>query len=141
MAPVFGEEHKGHSGCIMTFMPSGMQLLKSDSVGRVQAPAEKRAEILREFDRSGASGVEFAKHIGVKYPTFAGWLRRRRLKPDASPKRGRPRAKPVEFIEALIPGSKREPLTVELPRSVRVQITSPAQVPLVIELLRSLESC
>ena len=53
----------------MKFMPSGMELLKSDSVGRVQTPAEKRAEILREFDRSGASGMEFAKHIGVKYPT------------------------------------------------------------------------
>lgn len=65
----------------MTFMPPGMQLMKLDSVGRVQTPSEKRAEVLREFDRSGASGVEFAKHIGVKYPTFAGWLRQRRLKP------------------------------------------------------------
>ncbi len=125
----------------MTFMSSGMQLLKSDSVGRVQTPAEKRAEILREFDRSGASGVEFAKHIGVKYPTFAGWLRQRRLKPDGSQRRRRPRNKPVEFIEAVIPGSKLEPVTVELPRSVRVQITNSSQVPLVIELLRSLESC
>ena len=125
----------------MTFMPSGMQLLKSDSVGRVQTPVEKRAEILREFDRSGASGVEFAKHIGVKYPTFAGWLRRRRLKPDGSQRRGRPRSKHVEFIEAVIPTSMLEPLTVELPRSVRVQITNSSQIPLVIELLRSLESC
>lgn len=56
-------------------MPSDTRLLKLDSVGRVQTPAEKRAEILAEFDRSGASGVEFARHIGVKYPTFAGWLR------------------------------------------------------------------
>ena len=55
----------------MTLMPSGMQLLKSDSVGWVQTPAEKRAEIPREFDRSGASGVEFAKHIGAKHPTFS----------------------------------------------------------------------
>jgi len=125
----------------MTFMPSDTQLLKSDSVGRVQTPAEKRAEILAEFDRSGASGVEFSRHIGVKYPTFAGWLRRRRLKPGVSPKRGRPRNKPVEFIEAVIPSSKLEPLTVDLPRSVRVQITHSSQIPLVIELLRSLESC
>ena len=125
----------------MTFMPSGMQLLKSDSMGRVQTPAEKRAEILREFERSGASGVEFAKHIGVKYPTFAGWLRRRRLKAPGSPKSGRPRTKPVEFIEAVVPGSKSEPMSVELPRSVRVQITGSSQIPLVIELLWSLESC
>ena len=125
----------------MTLMPSGMQLLKSDSVGRVQTPAGKRAEILREFDGSGVSGVEFAKHIGVKYSTFAGWLRRRRLKAPGSPKRGRPRTKAVEFIEAVIPGSKLEPLTVELPRAVRVQVTTPSQIPLVVELLRSLESC
>ena len=125
----------------MTFMPLGMQLLKSDSVGRVRTPVEKRAEILREFDRCGASGVEFARHIGVKYPTFAGWLRKRRLKAPGSPKRGRPPAKPVEFIEAVVPSAKPEPLTVELPRSVRVQITSSPQIPLVIELLRSLESC
>jgi len=125
----------------MTLMPSGMQLLKSDSVGRLQTPAEKRAEILREFDRSGVSGVEFSKLIGVKYPTFAGWLRQRRLKGPGSQSRGRRRAKPVEFIEAVIPGSKLEPLTVDLPRSVRVQITNSSQVPLVIELLRSLESC
>ena len=125
----------------MTLVPSGTQLLRSDSVGRVQTPAEKRAEILREFDRSGASGVEFAKHIGVKYPTFAGWLRQRRLKAPGSPKRGRPRTKPVEFIEAVIPGTKLEPVTVELPRGVRVQISAASQIPLVIELLRSLESC
>ncbi len=125
----------------MTFIPSDTQLLKSDSVGRVQTPAEKRAEILAEFDRSGASGVEFAKHIGVKYPTFAGWLRRRRLSGNRSRIRGRRRTKPVEFIEAVIPSSKPEPFTVELPRSVRMQIAHSSQVPLVIELLRSLESC
>ena len=60
----------------MTFMPSGMQLIKLDSVWRARTPAEKCAVILREFDRSGASGVELAKRIGVKYPTFDGWLRR-----------------------------------------------------------------
>ncbi len=68
-------------------MPSGMELLKLDSVGRVRAPAEKLAEILREF----------AHHVGVKKPTFAGWLRRRRLPPANSPKRGHPRTKHVEF--------------------------------------------
>ena len=125
----------------MTFKASGVQLLRSDSVGRVRTPAGKRAEILREFDRSGASGVEFARHIGVKYPTFAGWLRQRRLKGPGSPRRGRPRTKPVEFIEAVIPGARTGPLSVELPRSVRVQITHPSQVPLVIELLRRLEPC
>ena len=61
----------------MTLMPGKMAPLKVDVKGREWTPAEKREEILREFDRSGASGVEFARMIGVKYPTFAGWIRRR----------------------------------------------------------------
>ena len=52
----------------MTLMPGKMAPLKVDVKGRVWTPAEKREEILREFDRSGASGVEFARMTGVKYP-------------------------------------------------------------------------
>ena len=56
----------------MTLLPGKMAPLKVDAKGRVWTPAEKREEILREFDRGGATGVEFARLIGVKYPTFAG---------------------------------------------------------------------
>ena len=111
----------------MTFVLSVMQLLKSDSVGRGQPRSLPRPD----FERSG---VEFAKHIGVKYPTLAGWLRRRRFRSPSSQRIGRPRTKPVEFIEAVFPGSKLDGLTVELPRTVRVQITNSSQIPLVIEL-------
>ena len=122
-------------------MPGGAPLLKIDAKGRVWTPAEKRAEILREFDRSGASGVEFARLIGVKYPTFAGWIRRRGSRPGDGRRRGRPKKEPMQFVEATIPGRPTEPLAVELPRSVRVRITAAGQIPLVLELLRSLESC
>ena len=122
-------------------MPGTMAPLKIDAKGRVWTPAEKREEILREFDRSGASGVEFAGMIGVKYPTFAGWLRRRGARPGVGRRRGRPKKEPVQFVEATIPGRPTEPLVVELPRSVRVRITASGQIPLVLELLRSLESC
>ena len=122
-------------------MPGTMAPLKIDGKGRVWTPAEKREEILREFDRSGASGVEFAGMIGVKYPSFAGWLRRRGARPGVGRRRGRPKKEPVQFVEATIPGRPTEPLVVELPRSVRVRITASGQIPLVLELLRSLESC
>jgi transposase-like protein len=125
----------------MTLMPGTMAPLKIDAKGRVWTPAEKREEILREFDSSGASGVEFARMIGVKYPTFAGWLRRRGSRPGGGRRRGRPRKEPVQFVEATIPGRPTEPLVVELPRAVRVRITASCQIPLVLELLRSLESC
>ena len=122
-------------------MPGGAPLLKIDAKGRVWTPAEKRAEILREFDSSGASGVEFARLIGVKYPTFAGWIRRRGSGAAGARRRGRPKKEPMQFVEATIPGRPTEPLAVELPRSVRVRITAAGQIPLVLELLRSLESC
>jgi len=121
-------------------MPGTMAPLKIDAKGRVWTPAAKREEILREFDRSGASGVEFAGMIGVKYPTFAGWLRRRGSRPGVR-RRGRPKKEPVQFVEATIPGRPTEPLVVELPRAVRVRITAAGQIPLLLELLRSLESC
>ncbi len=133
--------HKGHSVCIMTLLPGGAPLLKADTKGRVRMPAAKRAEILREFERSGASGVEFARLIGVKYPTFAGWLRRRGSQPAVARRRGRPPKVSVQFVEATIPGHPTEPLLVELPRAVRVRIVASGQIPLVLELLRSLESC
>ena len=117
-----------------------MAALKADANERVWAPAEKRAEILREFDRSGASGVEFARMIGVKYPTFAGWLRRRGARPGVG-RRGRPKKEPVQFVEAMIPVRATEPLVVELPRGVRVRITASAKIPLLLELLRRLEPC
>ncbi len=125
----------------MTLMPGGAPLLKIDAKGRVWTPAEKREEILREFDRSGASGVEFARLIGVKYPTFAGWLRRRGSGAAGARRRGRPKKEPMQFVEATIPGRPTEPVVEELPRAVRVRITAAGQIPLVLELLRSLESC
>jgi transposase-like protein len=125
----------------MTLMPGRIGPLKVDAKGRVWTPAAKREEILREFERSGASGVEFARLIGVKYPTFAGWLRRRAHRAAGARRRGRPKKEPVQFVEATIPGRPTEPLVVELPRSVRVRIAAAGQIPLLLELLRSLESC
>jgi transposase-like protein len=125
----------------MTLMPGGARLLRADAKGRVWTPAEKREEILREFDRSGASGVEFARLIGVKYPTFAGWIRRRGSGAAGARRRGPPKKELMQFVEATIPGHPTEPLAVELPGSVRVRITAAGQIPLVLELLRSLKSC
>ncbi len=44
-------------------------LLKIDVKGRVRTPAAKREEILREFDRSGACGVEFARRLNASRGT------------------------------------------------------------------------
>src|SRR5579864_8235425 len=53
-------------------------LSKIDAKGRVRTAREQREVILDEFERSSLSGAEFAKLVGVRYSTFAGWIHRRR---------------------------------------------------------------
>ena len=48
-------------------------ILKTDALGRVRMPARRRETILDAFEQSGMSGKAFAKHVGVKYTTFATW--------------------------------------------------------------------
>src|SRR6476469_3229415 len=62
----------------MTFMTAEAEVLKVDTRGRVRVPVERREALLDEFERSGLSGVKFAKLVGVKYPTFALWVQKRR---------------------------------------------------------------
>jgi transposase len=54
------------------------RILKVDVVGRVWTPGEQREAVLDEFERSGLPASKFAAHIGVKYPTFASWVQKRR---------------------------------------------------------------
>jgi len=58
----------------MTNMISGYIVLNADLLGRVKIIRDRREAILEEFDRSGMSGTEFARHFGIKYPTFASWM-------------------------------------------------------------------
>ncbi len=62
----------------MTSMKGGSGPLKTDVPGRVRTPLARREEILDAFEKSGLSGVAFAALTGVKYPTLANWIQRRR---------------------------------------------------------------
>jgi hypothetical protein len=53
-------------------------ILRADCFGRVTTTREWRAALLAEFDQSGMSGQQFAKWAGVKYPTWASWVQKRR---------------------------------------------------------------
>jgi DNA-binding transcriptional regulator YiaG len=59
-------------------MEASEQILKRDVIGRVQTPQGLRERIVDEFERSGMSGREFARMAGMKYPTFASWVQKRR---------------------------------------------------------------
>jgi hypothetical protein len=49
--------------------------LRWDAKGQVRTPGPTREALLAQFDRSGLSGAEFARLVGIKYPTFpAGCL-------------------------------------------------------------------
>ena len=54
-------------------------ILRQDARGRIRFSREHKAAILAEFTQSGMTGIAFAAHVGVKYPTFAGWLRHERI--------------------------------------------------------------
>lgn len=53
-------------------------VLKRDSRGRVRRSAAQRAAVLDEWDRSGLSGVAFARLSGINYQTLATWRQQRR---------------------------------------------------------------
>jgi hypothetical protein len=53
-------------------------ILKTDSRGRVRTPAQRRAQLLAEFERSGLLATKFAELVGVKYQTFCTWVQQQR---------------------------------------------------------------
>ena len=117
-------------------------MLKSDTLGRMRTPPERRKELLAEFERSGLSGKKFAALVGVKYSTFAFWLQQRRRKAASA-------AKPpdtVRWLEAVVEkaqdsgGKTGLALAVELPGGARLEIHDVRQAPLAAALLRWLES-
>lgn len=54
------------------------ETLKTDVLGRVWTPRERRAQLLAKFESSAMSAAEFARASGVKYATFAGWVAKER---------------------------------------------------------------
>jgi transposase-like protein len=120
----------------MTSTKGRLALLRSDVRGRVRRSGAQRAEILAAYDQSGVSAAEFARLVGVKYPTLAGWLHRRGRRPGSA---ARPQ---VRFVEAAVPPlAAPAPLELELPGGVRLRLTEPGQVPLAAALLRGLGPC
>jgi hypothetical protein len=122
----------------MTSTIQTAEIPKTDANGRIRIPKERRAALLDEFERSGLSGVKFAAHYGLKYPSFAGWVQQRR----------RERAAPatavakVRWMEAVAepPSPVAAVLALHLPGGARLEISGSAQVPLAAALLRLLSA-
>ncbi len=122
-------------------------ILRQDARGRIRFSREHKAAILAEFTQSGMTGIAFAAHVGVKYPTFAGWLRQERIN-QASNKSTtrRPAASQSAPCFQFVEAASAEPdllglLELELPGGVVVRIRAASQVPLVAQLIKSLRPC
>jgi len=142
----------------MTSMIAEPVILKTDGLGRVRTPAAQREALLDAFERSGLSGMKFAALHGVKYPSFANWVQRRkrqRLQGHAGPAgaSGTPpdldpatagSTSPLHWLEAVVAGgaSGAPPgpgaLRLHLPGGVRMEITASDQVPWAARLIQSL---
>jgi hypothetical protein len=128
----------------MTFVNGSEEVLKQDRRGRVRVSRERRESVLDEFERSGLSGAKFARLAGINYQTFAGWVQRRKLsRREVDGSVAPPMvtgAGTVRLFEAVLADGRsslgRGVLQVELVGGSRVIIESPAQLPLVAELVR-----
>ena len=136
----------------MTSTRRELEVLKQDARGRVRISAQRREALLDEFEKSGASGMKFARLVGIKYSTFANWVKERRskraaAKPSASEASevdgAVVNAGAVRLFEALLDGTTRAPaaatiaegLMIELPGGSRMRIESPVQLEMAAELL------
>ena len=121
-------------------------ILKTDVLGRVRMPADRREAILDAFEQSGMSGQAFAKQIGVKYTTFATWRQKRQRKGDKYPRKQPCRSAPPQltFVEAQIEQptvkSCEGALEVEASGGVKLFVRSQTDVALAVELIRSLNA-
>ena len=108
-------------------------IIKSDRIGRPHYSKEFKAEVLAGYDASGMGAPAFAERCGVKYPTFAGWLAKRRRENTAPP------AAAQSFIIAeLAEGSPGDAVRVTLPGGAAAQFTDPSQAPLIAALIKAL---
>jgi hypothetical protein len=123
----------------MNMTPADEAILKTDVLGRVKTPKERREQLLDEFEKSGLTGQKFAALVGIKYQTFATWAQKRRRARNAYPAVKRP--KQLRWLEAVVEqnsGDKR-PLVLELPGGAKVQINNVKEAVLAAALLRALE--
>ena len=125
----------------MTFLDSaGDGLLRTDTVGRVRVPRERREQLLREFANSGISARRFAQLAGVNPVTFYSWVQKERARKPSVVDGG----VPVSFMEAVLDCSPKmgtaaeAPLVVYLCGGARAEVGSIQGVPMLAQLILEL---
>lgn len=110
---------------------------RRDRRGRVSWPAQRREQLLDEYERSGLSQAAFARQAGVKYPTFAHWVQERRREAAGQP--GPTTDVAPRFAELGVPGPvlpAAGTLSVSMPDGLVVSGTDPQALAGLVQLLR-----
>ncbi len=117
---------------------AALEILKTDSRGRVIVTPERREQLLDEFERGGMSGASFAKHYGLRYSTFAYWRQRRRKAGRRSA--GARSAMPFVFVESGQPEIRSEGngVRIELGTGAVMTLHGTEDVPLAAALIAAL---
>jgi len=119
------------------------EILPTDSRGRVRVSRERRERLLDEFEKSGLSGAQFARTVGLKYQTFAYWRHQRQLRQPAMASSAKPA--PVEWLETVIDQAQAAtPVTgsmliVRLPSGAAMELAHVSQASVAAALLRAWE--
>jgi hypothetical protein len=130
----------------MTTPELGSEILPTDSRGRVRVARERREQLLDEFERSGMTGAQFARSVGLKYQTFAFWRQQRqRSKPVVAGGQGSHKAASVAWLETVLTDAQKAVpssatmLVVRLPSGAAVEVSNVSQAPMAAALLRAWE--
>jgi hypothetical protein len=112
-------------------------IIKSDRTGRPRYTQQYKDEVLAAFDASGMSGAAFAEHCGLKYPTFAGWVTKRKRETDPrSQSAGAQQFVLAEFGTA--PDQTTGGLRVELPGGAIARLADAGQADILAALITAL---
>ena len=124
----------------MTVMEPGSEILKVDEVGRIQTPPEKREAMLAEYDRSGMTGAQFARFVGVRYSTLMYWLQKRRKEAGHGEQIATRRQDHPRWLEGRVEGEvpKSENIVVEVGGGIRMLVGNHTQAVLAGEVLRAM---
>ena len=125
------------SAVASSITPVSQALLKTDVLGRLRITREHRQRLIEEFDRSGTSAARFAQLAGLKYSTFAAWVRRHRRR-NLPVGRGH---KPLRLVEAVAVRSKQDSgaaVRLQLPGGAQLELSSVQQATVVAALIQAL---
>jgi hypothetical protein len=104
---------------------------------------ERREVLLDEFEKSGLSGAQFARTVGIKYQTFAYWRKQRQGRQPVQTSAGQPAA--VQWLETVIGQAQAATpvagpgLVVRLPSGAAIELVHVSQASVAAVLLRAWE--